>query len=371
MSVVRVLTARELNRTTLRRQLLLQRADFSPTQALTHLIGLQAQAARPPFIGLWTRLAGFVRADLAGDIQRRAVVKASLMRDTLHLCTRDDFLALRGALQPVLSAALAQILRDRGLPDLDVDPLVDAARTFMHTQPRSFAELTTLLTGLHPDTDAGAMRYAVRTHLPMIQVPVDKAWSYPGNPKFALAEDWLDRPIRPGDDQTPTLIKRYLAGFGPATPKDMETWSYLSNLAPAFDALRSELVVYHDQRRRELFDVPELELEAEDTPAPVRFLPEFDNVLLAHQDRTRCVPTRTRKAVYLPGLRVAATVLIDGFVGATWTAETVRNVATLRIVPLGPISAAQRKELLPEAERLVRFAEPDATAYEVVVGDDG
>jgi hypothetical protein len=368
MSTVHVLSQRELNRTTLRRQLLLERADLTTPDAVAHLIGLQAQAARPPFVGVWTRTKRFTREHLATEIQRRNVVKASLMRATLHLCTTQDFRALRGTLQPVLTDALRQILRERGALQLDVDGLVEVAREFIHAQPRSFAEITTLLTGLHPDTDAGAMRYAVRTHLPMVQVPVDSGWSYPGNPKFALAEDWLEGPLTLADNQLPVLIKRYLAVFGPATPKDMETWSYLTDLAPAFDALRPELVVYHDERRRELFDVPGGVLESADAPAPVRFLPEFDNLLLAHQDRTRVVPTGVRKAVYLPGLRIAATVLIDGVVGATWTSETVKKVGTLRIVPLGPIGAADRKALLAEAERLVRFAEPDAESHAVVIG---
>src|SRR5207253_1310587 len=122
--------------------------------------------------------------------ERRSIVKASLMRATLHLLTADDFLAFRGTFQPVLSSALEAVIKQRGVT-VDIAPLVEAARTFMHTQPRSFAEITTLLTGMLPDGDPGAMRYSVRTHLPMVQVPTATTWAYPGNPKFALAEDWL------------------------------------------------------------------------------------------------------------------------------------------------------------------------------------
>jgi hypothetical protein len=202
-------------------------------------------------------------------------------------------------------------------------------------------------------------------------VPTETQWSYPGNPKFALAEDWLAQPIPTGGDRQLELVKRYLAAFGPASPKDMETWSYLSNLAPAFEALRSGLVVYHDECGRELFDLPGLELEPEDAPAPVRFLPEFDNLLLSHQDRTRFVPQAARKAVYLPGLRIAATVLIDGFVAATWTTQRAKNVASLRIALIGPPpKLALRKELAREGERLLRFVEPGAGNYEVRIGDN-
>ena len=203
-------------------------------------------------------------------------------------------------------------------------------------QPRSFAELTTLLTGLVPDGDPGAMRYAVRTHLPLIQVPVAKTWSYPGNPQFTLADGWLGTAL-PNTEHLGELVKRYLAAFGPATVADMQTWSYLPNLQPVFETLRPDLVWYRDERRRELFDLPELAIAADDVPAPVRFLPEFDNLLLAHQDRTRVMPKAFRSKVYLPGLRVAATVLIDGFVAATWTTERVKQAATVVIEPFEPL----------------------------------
>jgi hypothetical protein len=166
-------------------------------------------------------------------------------------------------------------------------------------------------------------------------------------------------------------VKRYLAAFGPATVKDMETWSYLPDLAGVFEKLRSELKTYRDERGRELFDLADAELEAEDAPAPVRFLPEFDNILLAHQDRTRFVPTAARKSVYLPGLRVAATVLVDGFVGGTWSAERLKKAAVLRVVTFEPLSAAVRREIEAEGERLLRFVEPGASSYEVDISACG
>src|SRR5207237_3104070 len=145
-----------------------------------------------------------------------------------------------------------------------------AVREFMREQPRSFAEITKLLTGLVPDGDPGAMRYAVRTHLPMVQVPIQKRWSYPGNPQFTLADGWLGRTL-PTSEHLPDLIKRYLAAFGPATVKDMETWSYLSDLQPVFESLRSELVVYRAEhnRRSELFDLPDPSIAEAELSAPV------------------------------------------------------------------------------------------------------
>jgi hypothetical protein len=360
-----VLSLRELNRTTLQRQFLLERADLSVLEAVERLVALQAQLARPPYVGLWTRLTAFTPDDLAEEIELKRIIKATFLRGTLHLLSTDDYLRFRTSLQPVLTSALAAIVKQREA-DVDVPMLVDAVREFMLEKPRSFAEITTLLTGLVPGGDPGAMRYAVRTHLPMVQVPIQKRWSYPGNPQFTLADGWLGA-APATSEHLPDLVKRYLAAFGPATVKDMETWSYLTDLQPVFEKLRSELVVYRTEQRSrsELFDLPDLPISPADTLAPVRFLPEFDNLLLAHQDRARVVPNAYRSKVYLPGLRVAATVLIDGFVAGTWTTERVKQTARILISPFEPPSKHTRAPLTQEAEQLIRFVEPDARSFEV------
>jgi hypothetical protein len=198
----------------------------------------------------------------------------------------------------------------------------------------------------------------------MVQVPVPKSWSYPGNPRFTLADAWLGTDL-PDAAHLPELVKRYLAAFGPATVNDLQTWSYLTNLQPVFESLEPELVSYRDARGRRLFDLPDLPIEAGDAPAPVRFLPEFDTIVLAHQDRARFVPNEYRTRVYLPGLRVAATVLIDGFVAATWTTDRVKQTSTLAISPFQPPNARTRSSLQDEAEQLLRFVEPDAETFEV------
>jgi hypothetical protein len=363
----RVLSLRELNRTTLARQFLLERTDRPILEAIKRLVGLQAQLARPPYVGLWTRLKDFARADLASAIEQKRVIKATLLRGTLHLTTADDYLKFRASLQPVLTNALEAIVKERGA-SVDIPRLVDAAREFMRAEPRSFAEITTLLTGLVPGGNPGAMRYAVRTHLPMVQVPIETGWSYPGNPRFTLAEAWLTTTL-PTSEHLPDLVKRYLAAFGPATVKDMQTWSYLPDLEPVFETLRPELVRYRAERGRELFDLPDMPIARGDSVAQVRFLPEFDNLLLAHQNRTRVVPKAYRSRVYLPGLRVAATVLIDGFVAATWTTERVKQTASLVISPFEPLSLTKpvRAALTQEGEQLVRFVEPDAASFEVCI----
>jgi hypothetical protein len=251
-----VLSLRQLNRTTLARQLLLKRADLSIVEGVERLVALQAQLARPPYVGLWTRIKDFARDDLAAQIECKRIVKATFLRGTLHLITMDDYLKFRATLQPVLTSALEAIVKGRGA-SVDVRKLVDAVREFMRDRPRSFAEITKLLTGLVPDGDPGAMRYAVRTHLPMVQVPIQKGWSYPGNPQFTPAEAWLGTAV-PASECLPELVTRYLAAFGPATVKDMETWSYLADLQPVFETLRPELVVYRAEQR------PRLELYGAD-----------------------------------------------------------------------------------------------------------
>lgn len=363
MVAERVLTLRELNRATLARQLLLERADMPVPAAIERLVGLQAQQAIAPFIGLWTRLRNFQRDDLADLIEARKVVKATMMRATLHLVTADDYLLLRGTLARVLQEASADIAKRRD-QQLDIDQIISVAKSFIGEAPRSFAEISAMLSERWPDTDVGSMRYTVRTHIPLVQVPVKGGWSYPGNPKFALAESWLDKPI-PETDDIRTLVFRYLAAFGPASVTDIQTWSGLDKLKDEIEKLRPELVTYRDERKRELFDLPDMPIPDADTPAPERFLPEYDNLLLSHDKRTRVVADEYRKRVYLPGLRVASTILVDGFVAGAWKAEKTKGVAALMITPFAPLKKSSRDALTEEGEKLIRFIEPDAKNHEV------
>jgi Winged helix DNA-binding domain len=363
MMTTRVLTLRELNRATLARQLLLKHKALSTERAIERLAGLQAQMALPPYVGLWTRLPNFRRSDLARLIENRTVVKATLMRATLHLMTAADYLHFRPTLQSALSSASDAIVKQRGT--IDTEAVLDAARAFISEQPRTFAEISDMLTTRWPDTDVGTMRYTVRTHLPLIQVPVKSGWSYSNKPAFTLAESWLGQAI-PIEDNFKALVFRYLAAFGPASATDLQTWSGLEKLKDAVEKLKPELVIYQsDEGRRELFDLPDQPIPESDTPAPVHFLPEFDNLLLAHSKRTRVIADKHRSRVYLPGLRVAATILIDGFVAGVWKVEKAKGVATLMIEPFTALKKAERLELMTEGERLLHFVEADAKRYEV------
>lgn len=368
MPPIRTLTLREQNRATLARQLLLERAPLDPIAAIERLVGLQAQLPQPPFVGLWSRLQDFEPTELADAIRKHEVVRATTMRATLHLLAASDYVTYRQTLHPALTEGWAKIAAGRGAT-FDLDEVLTAGREYIAEAPRTFAELSAYLTSRWPDQDVGAMRYALRTHLPLVQLPTADPWCFPTQPAFTLAEPWLGQLIDPVD-RLDALIRRYLAAFGPAGVTDMQTWSGLSGLGAAFEQLRPELAVYRAEGRRELFDLPDAPLPDADIPAPVRLLPEFDNLLLSHSNRTRVVASQHRTKVYLPGLRVAATILVDGVVAGTWRIERTETRATLRVAPFATLSAADRSSLADEGERLLRFAAPDAGDYAVQVQQD-
>lgn len=365
----KILNLRELNRATLARQVLLKRENLSVPAAIERLAGMQAQLASAPFVGLWTRLKDFKREDLAAAIETRTVVKATMMRATLHLCSAEDFLRFRSTLQPVLSGAIEAIAKQRG-SDFDQGKLLTQARKFISEKPRTFAEISEWVSGLLPDQDVGVLRYTIRTHLPMVQVPISGGWSYSSKPEFTLAESWIGRKISaPGNpqDDLKELARRYLAAFGPASVNDMQTWSgfKLPLLKEVFETLRPELQTYRDENKRELFDLAGTSLPGEDVLAPIRFLPEFDNLLLSHNKRHRIVADEHRSRVYLPALRVAATFLVDGFVSGAWKVEKTKITAKLLIEPFVKLAKQDRTTLAEEGEQLIRFVEPAAKTFEV------
>jgi len=360
----RVLTLRELNRATLARQMLLERAAISAPAAIERLVGLQAQLPVAPYVGLWTRLAGFRRDDLATAIVEHVVVKATTMRATLHLLTAEDYLRFRATLQPMLTYAGRSIAKRRGGNTIDVPALLARAREYIAEQPRTFEEISAMLAERLPGRDIGALRYTVRTHLPMVQTPIASGWSYPGKPAFALAESWLGRPVS-SEGNLLQLVSRYLAAFGPASVQDVQTWSGFPKLKEAIGEFKAELTIHRDERGRELLDLPGASLPSPDTPAPVRFLPEYDNLLLSHQNRTRVIPEKYHAHVYLAGLRVAATILVDGFVAGAWKIEKAKDAATLVITPFEPLTQATCDALAEEGERLVRFVEADAKVFAI------
>jgi hypothetical protein len=344
--------------------MLLKREISDPITVIEKLGGLQAQQARPPFVGLWTRLESFKREQLLKPVHARKVLRATTLRGTLHLITPRDFAAWRPVLQPMFSAGAQSILRDR-LTTFDPALVLEAARKSFGARARTFTSLRDELVASFPDGDERAMGYFVRMHLPLASLADANApWGFSSDAEFNLDADAHDTE---GDAQS--LVLRYLAAFGPASIADFQAWSGIKQAKPVFEALQSKLLKFQDPKKRILFDIPEAPRPSEDTPAPVRFIAEFDNLVLGHADRTRIVSELHRPRVVTKNLLVLGTFLIDGFVAGIWKCERKKKEAILKLEPFEKVAPKVRKELEREGLELARFLEPDATNFSVTLHD--
>ncbi len=338
--------------------MLLERESVSVSEGVERLFGVQAQEPRPPFVGLWTRLTAFSIDNLHAALRDRQIVRATMMRGTLHLVTSTDFLEFRAVLQPMLTQGM-RVLGERAA-GLELENVIPVAREFLRGGPRTFEEVRARLLEVFPLINDRALGYAVRLNLPLVMLPTSDRWAYPSVAAFTLAETWIGQPLARGGS-TESLIHRYLSAFGPATAADVQTWSGLAGLTSTLRSMRSQLQVFRDDRGRELFDANDAPRPDADVPAPVRFLPEFDNLLLAHADRTRVIAEEHRAMVVTKNLRVHATFLVDGFVAGIWRIERKKSSATLRITPFRSITEQVKNELSSEGERMLRFVEANAT----------
>jgi hypothetical protein len=357
-----VLSRRALNRATLARQLLLERQAMEPLAAVSHLVGLQAQNPGDPYLALWSRLAAFDPDELGRHVAERRAVRIVVMRATIHLLTADDALTLRPLTQPVLTAELRRH-RDHAphVRDLDLDPLMADAAAAMAERPLTTTQLRAALARLHPALDAPSLAYAARCLLPLVQVPPRGVWGRRGAVTLTTTDSWLGRPLDRGariDD----VVRRYLGAFGPALPADLATWSRLTGFREVLDRMRPTLRTFRDEQGRELVDVPGAPLPDPDTPAPVRFLPEYDNALLSHADRSRYLPDDV--AALATDGPVHGTVLVDGSIAATWTRGRVGDSATLTVRHL-PRSRRDVAAIGAEGARLLRFVDAAAATHDV------
>lgn len=350
------LTIGQLNRATLARQLLLGRERFAPTEAVERLGGLQAQEPRPAFAALWTRLEGFERAQLHEALTHRSVVRGTMMRATLHIASASDYAALRASLQPMLTAAMEGVLKQRG--EVDIAQVVPVAERLLAERPRTFGDLRAELSERFPEFERRALGYAVRMQLPLLMLPTDDRWSFPSDARFAPAETWIERRLDKPD--LPALVRRHLGAFGPASAADVQAWSGLKGLKETVEGMADELVAFKHGRRT-LYDLPGAPRPDEDTPAPPRLLPEFDSLLLAHQDRTRVITDERRTALATKNLRIQATFLVDGFVAGSWAVERKRGASTLTLSAFEPLAGPVRDELAAEAEALLGFLDDGET----------
>jgi hypothetical protein len=361
---VTVLGLRARNRALLDRQLLLRRVRRPAAEVVEHLVGMQAQAPRDPYVGLWTRLEGFDPHELGRLIADRQAVRAPLMRTTIHLVSARDCLTLAPLLRPVLERNLwTGSPFGRRLKGVDLDPVLAAGRALLDERPRTTAQLRTQLGERWPADDAASLAYAVHNLVPVVQVPPRGVWGQKGVPTWAATETWLGRRLElaPSIDQ---LVLRYLAAFGPASTMDVQTWSGLTRLREVTDRLRPRLRSFRSEAGRELLDLPDAPRPHPDTPAPVRFLPQYDNVALSHADRGHVAADAARWPA--DGLHWSP-LLVDGFVNGAWRLARDRKTATLTVRPLVSPSSQDRAAVAEEGERLLGFLAADAEAREVQV----
>jgi hypothetical protein len=357
---------RALNRALLERQLLLRRHPIPTLEAIDRLVGLQAQAPLAPYVALWSRLEGFAAEDLAGLMRQRHAVRTHVMRATIHLVSAADCLPLRALMQSVMVRRFGSTPFARHLQGLEMAPLIEAGRALLDARPYSRAELGRLLAERWPDRDPGSLASAICYLVPAVQVTPRGVWGESGPIAWATVESWLGQAL-PDPPPADEAVLRYLAAFGPATVADIRTWSGLAALAEVTERLRPGLRTFRDEAGRELFDLPDAPRPDPETPAPPRFLPEYDNLLLSHEDRSRVNDGGHPIPLYPGNGGVAGHLLVDGFYRGLWKIVRDGRRATLEITWFDRAPTG-REAVVAEGRALLDFAAPGADGHVV---DDG
>ncbi|QNG21204.1 winged helix DNA-binding domain-containing protein [Rhodococcus triatomae] len=358
------MSQRALGRATLARQHLLARSTDGVLDVVEHLCGLQAQAPDPPYYALWARVRGFRPERLADLIEHREVVRIVSMRGTVHAMSARDALAFRPLVQPLLDLDVRTNPQYRDhLAEVDLAALAAAGRELLAERPRTAAQLRPLLTERFPGVDARSLTHGVRGLLALVQVPPRGIWGRSGAPAWAPLDQWVGQ--APAAAPVEELVRRYLAAYGPAGPKDAQAWSGLGRLTEVFDRLRPELEVFTTESGTEVFDLPGAPRPDQDTPAPVRILAPFDSAILAHADRTRILDDDVRRQLFTVNGIVESAVLVDGRGVGFVRIETDRAGARLDVRLLRPVTARRRTSIEAEGRRLLRFARPDVTDAQV------
>lgn len=350
------LSTRTLNRTLLARQMLLARTAMPVVAAVEHLGGLQAQAPIPPYLALWTRLRAFEVDALSKLIIDRSLVRMTLWRGTLHLISADDVFLMRTALQPELDKWAKTAMPPATRVEIDLDKLARITREYVDTEPRTVAEIGAHLEGHFPEAKARELSTQAQMLVPMVQVPPRGIWGVGGVPQNVAMATWLGRDL-PSEAAVPKLIERYLRAFGPATLADVQAWSRMTGLKAHAASL--DLVSYRNEDGKVLLDVPDGVIVPEDTPAPARLLPAFDNVLLGHADRTRIMSeeARSRWGAVRNGV-FPPTFLVDGFLRGTWNVVETRDTETLTIEPYFRTTKKDLAGVVREAEAVLKVIAP-------------
>lgn len=359
------LTDRQLNRATLARQMLLERSDRGIAEATAFLLGLQGQQSHDPYIGLWSRLNGFRHEDMTALIVDRTLARGTTMRSTLHLHTADDMIGIREFVQPVIERSWQAAFGKRRFGNNDKQRVRKAAIKLLDKSPMTSGQLGKALQEKFPEGEALAKAMLVQTMEVLIQIPPTRIWGSGHAPISTRVENWLPAPHkRPIPRET--LVRRYLAAYGPASVNDMQAWCGMTRLGETFEALRSKLVTFEDKDGRELFDLPDAPRPDADIPAPPRFLPLYDNVYLGFDNRRRLLAETDLKRVNM--LReYKPAVLVDGIIAAGWSMEVKKGAAMIEIELYHKLGKQHLNPLKEEALNFLRFMRDDATSYDVRV----
>ena len=358
-----VLSQRALNRALLARQWLLERNDATAETAIDHLVGMQAQAPLSPYVGLWSRLTDFDPVELAALLVERRAVRTWVMRSTIHLVTSADVRTLWPIMHPAVERSWRSTHFARDVAEIDRAEILDAGLRLLEERPRTRAELAPMLADRWPGVPPDSLVYTLSYNLPVVQIPPRGVWGSTGPSAITTIEAWLGPSVEAEPD-IDAVVVRYLAAYGPARVMDCQAWSGLTKLRPVFERLRPRLETFRDEQGRELFDVSDAPRPAEDDPAPIRFLPEYDNVLLGHADRSRIIPPG-RRIPRPPGEGAGrGTVLVDGMFQGEWRIERSRDraSATLIVEPFEAVSPADAAAIEAEGLELLRFVAPDSSA---------
>ena len=366
---------RTLNRTTLHRQSLLQRSDQTPLDVISRLVGLQAQNPHDPYIGLWSRIVDFEPESVSDLMEARRVLRMVVLRGTIHLLTDEDAVVLRAYAQDVLE----QEMRSHGehkehFKGVDLDAVIDYARPILTAAPLSPADLREVLEVEFPHCNSGALALACRNRLPLVQTPPRGLWQRSGGLRLMTLQGWIGRDCTPeSTSRSKDIVRRYLGAFGPASPNDIVAWSRVPGLGKTMEAMSSTLRSYTSERAQQLLDLPDVELQSGATVSSPRFLPQYDNLLLAHRDRSR-FGGEERRRMLADGSVVKGAVLIDGIVGARWSVsrdsasrQVAQQAATITVEHIDKLSKSDRQAIEAEASALARFLTPLSTRQDVVL----
>jgi hypothetical protein len=336
----RVLTQRELNRALLARQLLLERVRLPLTRVVDRIAGIQAQYAPSSYVAMWARIQGFEREQLTRALERRTLIQGTLLRGTIHIVSRAEYWPWAEAIREPRREWLRRAWPE--LAALDTDRANATLRDALRRGPRHRNELIELL-------GKDAFQAA---DLDVVRVPPSGTWEHRRADLYAAAEDWLGPNDADADAGRELIVRRYLAAFGPARAADIQSWSNIGLPRVKAALERVELRTFRDEQGRELVDLPRAPLPHPETPAPPRFIPVWEPMLLVHARRTGALPEEFRPILFTSKLPASmSTFLLDGVVAGAWRYEQGR----IELQPFRKLTRAERDELKDEQERLEAF----------------